>query len=212
MQYKDNGAMTVEYAVIFPFVIICVMILIYLGLMFYEQAVLMSVAGENVQNWALLWGFDPNTIQAEEGITSHDSYISKGLYWQLFASDITDKKNFVQNSIREDLKRRSILKKAKEVEVDVNYQNYVIYQMVGVKVTACYPLPLKGLLKHFGLSGDIKLQAYSKTSVHDPKEFIHNADYLLQLYEETGAKDWFGEKCKPLVDSLKKIKEYYKQK
>jgi hypothetical protein len=61
-----------------------------------------------------------------------------------------------------------------------------------------------------GLSGDIRLQAYSETTVHDPKEFIQNVDYLLQIYEETGAKDWVQEKCKPLADTLKQIKEYFK--
>lgn len=204
-----KGAMTVEYVVIFPFVILVVMLLIYLGLIYYQQALLQSVVSRNSQGWAFLWGYDAQKVQPAEGILSREGYGSEGLYWQVF-SGAGRKKEIIRSIILKDYEEKTLLRSSRDVMVDVSYENYLILQKVGVRVTAVYPIPMKGFFQAIGLPGDITLQAFSKTTVHDPKEFIANVDFLMQIYDESGAKDWVTEKCKPLTDSLKKVRDYFK--
>lgn len=204
-----DGAMTVEYALIFPLVLFVLMLLIYFGLLYYQQALLQSVVSTNTQNWAFLWGYDARKVNPGEGVLTGEGFLSEGLYWQLF-SGAAGKKEIIQEAILKEYYGKSLLKPSREVLVDVTYENYLIIQNVGIRVTAEYPSPMKGLFQAVGLSGDIKLQAYSEMTIHDPKEFIHNVDFLLQIYEESGAKDWVQEKCKPLTDALKKVKDYFK--
>lgn len=206
---STNGAITVEYAVIFPFVIFIVMLLIYFGLIYYQKALLQSVVAGNTQDWAFLWGYDAQKVKTEEGILSREGYSSEGLYWQVF-SGANPKKEIIRNAILEDYERKSLLRSSRDVQVEVFWKNYLIFQKVGVKVTAIYPMPMKGFFQAVGLPGDHTLQAFSETTVHDPKEFIQNVDFLLQIYDESGAKEWVMEKCKPLTDSLKKVKDYFK--
>jgi hypothetical protein len=201
--------MTVEHAVIFPFVIFIVMLLVYFGLIYYQHALLQSVVAGSTQNWALLWGFDAQKVQPGEGVLSLEGYDSEGLYWQMF-SGADRKKEIIRTAIREEYERKSLLRSSQDIQVEVSFENFIIFQKVGVKVTAAYPMPMKGFFRAIGLSGDFTLQAFSETSVHDPKEFIQNVDFLLQIYEESGAKDWVMEKCKPLTDSLKKVRDYFK--
>jgi len=203
------GAMTVEYAIIFPFVILIVMLLIYFGMIYYQQALLQSVVSKNTQDWAFLWGYDAQKIQPGEGILSREGYDSEGLYWQVF-SGAKQKKVIICNAIVKEYSTKSLLRTKKDIQVEVLYENYLILHKVGVKAVAEYPMPMKGLFRAVGLSGNITLQARSETTVHDPKEFIQNVDLLLQIYEESGAKEWVMEKCKPLTDSLKKMKNYFK--
>lgn len=203
-----QGAVTVEYAIIFPMVIICVIILIHMGLLYYQQALLQSVTAENAQNWAFLWGYDAEKIQPPEGVIHRKVYQSEGMYWQIF-SGASRKKEIIRFAIEEEIYQKSILKPIDGVAVEVRYHNYLIIQKVGIKVTANYSWPVKGLLQSIGVSGDVRMEAYSETMIHDPKEFIHNVDYLLQIYEETGARDWVQEKCKPLVDSLQRVKAFF---
>lgn len=200
--------MTIEYAVIFPIVIFIVLLLVYFGLIYYQQALLQSVTARNTQDWAFLWGFDAEKVQPGEGIFNFEGYSSEGLYWQIF-SGVNRKKEIIRSAIREEYERKSLLRSSRDVQVDVSFENCLITQKVGVKVTAAYPLPMKGFFQAVGLPGELTLQAFSETTVHDPKEFIQNVDYLLQIYEESGAKDWVMEKCKPLTDSLKKIRNYF---
>ncbi len=207
--HSQMGVMTVEYAIIFPFVILIVMLLIYLGMIYYQQALLQSVVSKNTQDWAFLWGYDAQKIQPGEGILNREGYGSEGLYWQVF-SGAKQKKEIISNAILEEYTEKSLLKSNRKIQVAVIYENYVIFHQVGVKAVAIYPMPMKGLFRAFGLPGDITLQASSETTVHDPREFIQNVDLLLQFYEESGAKEWVMEKCKPLTDSLKKLKDQFK--
>lgn len=206
---KNKGAITVEYAMIFPLVIFCVIILIYLGMIYYQQALMQSIASENAENWAMLWGYDAQKVESSIGVITRDAYQSEGLYWQFFSS-ADRKKDMIRREILEDYRKRSLLKTIEDAEVNITYQNYLLFQKVGVEITAKYPSPMKSFFQSVGLSGDIKLRAYSETTVHDPKEFIHNVDYLLQIYEESGAKEWVQEKLKPLKDTLIKVKDFFK--
>lgn len=204
-----KGAVTIEYALVFPVVIICVAILVYVGLIYYQQALLHSVVSENAQNYALLWGYDLGELNTGEGITNADTYLSEGLYWQVF-SQSEKKKLALQKSIKNEIEKRSILAPSREIEVEVIYRTYFILQKVGLKANMTYKLPADKFLKSLGLSGEIQICSYSEITVNDPKEFIHNVDYLLQIYEESGASTWVNEKCKPLIDSLSKIKAFFK--
>lgn len=204
-----KGAVTIEYALVFPVVIICVAILVYVGLIYYQQALLHSVISENAQNYALLWGYDLGELNTGEGITNADTYLSEGLYWQVF-SQSEKKKLALQKSIKNEIEKRSILEPSREIEVEVIYRTYFILQKVGLKANMTYKLPADKFLKSLELSGEIQICSYSEITVNDPKEFIHNVDYLLQIYEESGASTWVNEKCKPLIDSLSKIKAFFK--
>ncbi|NLY18618.1 MAG: pilus assembly protein [Clostridiaceae bacterium] len=202
-----KGAVTVEYALIFPPVIFCVFILIFIGLVFYQQALLQSVVSENVQNCALLWGYDFNKLELQEGIVNKESYLSEELYWHIF-SKADRKKLILQDNIRKQMKKRSILKPSGDVDVEVSFHNYFLVQKVGFKAEMAYKLPFESLIRFFGLPDNIKIRAYSEIVIHDPKEFIHNVDYMLQIYEESGAGELIREKCKPLLDALNKIKSF----
>jgi len=205
---QRNGAITIEYALVFPVVILSVYILIYIGLVYYEQALLHAVTAENAQNWAMLWGYEIPEVNSGTGVTTAAIYRSERLYWHIF-SNPERKKELIRNKILQELKEKSILKEAMNTEVEVIYRNYMVSRSVCIKATVSYPLPAKGFFKTLGLPGDITLTANYHSSIYDTKEWIEDIDYLLQIYEETGAKGWIEEKCEPLVNSLRKIKEAY---
>jgi len=140
-----KGAVTIEYALIFPIVILCVFILMFIGLVFYQQALLQSVVSENVQNCAFLWGYDFNSLKMNEGITGKKSYLSEDLYWQIF-SKADRKKSILRENIMHEIKKRSILKPSGDVNVEIVYHNYFLVQKVGFKAEMAYKMPCEGFL------------------------------------------------------------------
>lgn len=204
-----KGAVTVEYVLIFPFVILCVLIIIQIGFLYYQQALFQSVVGESIQNWAMLWGYDVGRVTAEKGITDRNAYESEGLYWHIF-SGAHAKKTVLENEIECLLLESSIIKPKNGIKVEVTFKNYVIVQKIEIHAAAIYPSPCGKLLQLIGFPEEIELETYYETTVNDPKEFINNIDYLLQIYNETQAKDWVESLCEPLVESLKKIKDQLK--
>lgn len=204
-----RGAVTVEYAIIFPIVIICILLLIYLGVLYYQQCLMQTVVSENVQSLALLWGYELDGADVKTGITSKDAYISEKLYWHI-AQETNEKKIKAAQSIQNEIMLKSIIKPQNDFEVEVIYSNSLISKKVGISAKAEYPLPFKSFFKLIGSSGYVLIDTYSETVINAPKDFIQNIDYLLQIYEESGAKGWVQEKCEPLVNALQAVKNYFK--
>lgn len=204
-----KGAVTIEYVLVFPFVILCVIIIIQIGLLYYQKALFQSLVGESIQNWAMLWGYDTGRVDAEKGITDRKAYESEGLYWHIFSGAGSKKTNF-EEDIERLLFESSIIKPKNGIKAEVTYTNYVIAQKIEVHVFAVYPSPCGKLLQLIGFPDEIMIETYYETIMNDPKEFINNVDYLLQIYNESQVKDLVESFCEPLVESLKKIKDYLK--
>lgn len=204
---ETSGAVTVEYAIVFPVVIICVMVLVYLGMLCYQQCLMQSAVNEYVQDQAFLWGFAPDGIDMKAGIKSKDAYIDEELYWHIF-TDVDKRKKKAVQSLQYELMSKSVIKPHNGFDVEVAYSNFLVYKKIGINAKAMYPLPFKGLFELFGLPGYVLIEAYDETAITDPQEFMQNIDYLLQIYDESGAKDWVKEKCEPLISTLQKIKKY----
>ncbi len=204
---NHKGAISIEYALIFPLVVLCLYFIIYLGLLYYQQSVLQSIAGESIRNWAYMWGNDTEIVNVETGIEGRKGYESEGLYWQIF-SDTKNKKAGLMKDIKMQITEKSMMKPT-DIDIDVSYHNFLIVQKVSVHITTIYPSPAGHLFQTIGWSGEVLLETHCETVLSDPKEFIHNTDYLLQIYEETGVGDWVKKKCEPLTESLRKIKKYF---
>lgn len=204
-----KGAVTVEYVLIFPFVILSLLIIIQIGLVYYQQALFQAVVGESIQNWAMLWGYDTSLVISEKGITNRSAYESEGLYWHIFPG-ADEKKAFLEKEIERLLLESSIIKPKNGIKAEVAFTNYVIAQKIKIHASAAYTSPCGKLLKLFGFPEEIVLETYYETTVNDPKEFINNIDYLLQIYNETQAKEWVESLCEPLAETLKKIKDHFK--
>ncbi|NLG87938.1 MAG: pilus assembly protein TadE [Clostridiaceae bacterium] len=205
----EKGAVTVGYVLIFPVVILCVVIIIQIGLLYYQQALFQSVVGESIQNWAMLWGYEASLVNAEKGITGKDSYVSEGLYWHIFSgADV--KKNALEKDIKRLLLKSSIIKPKGEIKTEVEFTNYIIAQKIDIRAWVVYPSPCGKLLQFIGFPDEIVLEAHYEATVNDPKEFINNVDYLLQIYNETQVKDRVESLLEPLAQSLEKIKNYLK--
>ncbi|AGC68427.1 TadE-like protein [Thermoclostridium stercorarium subsp. stercorarium DSM 8532] len=204
-----RGAVTVEYAVIFPIVIVCIFIIIHIGMLYYQHCLMQTVASKCVRSMALLWGYDPDEINIETGITDRNAYVSEALYWQL----ITDKNKRGEKAaqaVLNELMSKSVIKPSGGFDVEMTYNNYIIFKKIGLCIRADYVLPFGDLLELVGLPGRTRMEVYSETMVHDTQDFIQNTDYLLQIYEESGARNWVEEKVEPLLNSLKNIKKYFK--
>ena len=203
------GAATVEYAIVFPVVIICILILVYLGMLYYQQCLMQAAVSGYVQNLAFLWGYEPDVTDPREGVTSRNAYVSEGMYWHIY-TDVRKRGGKAVRDLQDELMSKSIIKPEDNFEIEVNYRNLLLSKKVGIRAKAAYPLPFKGFFNRIDLSGYCLIEAYSETTVNDPQDFMQNVDYLLQIYEESGAKEWVEERCKPLVNALQDIKGYFK--
>jgi len=49
---RSDGAVTVEYAVVFPIVLVCIMLLVYIGILNYQQCLMQSAVNRYADSLA----------------------------------------------------------------------------------------------------------------------------------------------------------------
>ena len=79
------GVMTVEYAIIFPFVNTHCHALIYLGMTITNRHCCSLLFSKNTQDWLSCGDMTRKKFNREKEFSTREGYGSEGLYWQVFS-------------------------------------------------------------------------------------------------------------------------------
>lgn len=202
--YKNKkGSFTIEAAVVVPTVLLCLIALIYICLLMYQQVYLQSVANTAAERGAANWS--NASMDMYIGRIKESDFKNVSLYWRLVdilplgkASEA--KKSRVEDYVKYSLKQYSLFGKglddkeiinSREGKLSVNCDicDYIIYKKVLVSVAEEYNIPLGGsLLKAFGFSSGFTLKADAEAVVNEPAEFIRNTDFVVDTIREYDQK------------------------
>ena len=83
--------------------------------------------------------------------------------------------------------------------VEVEFHNYVIQQVVEVRITKEIDIPFREIARYFG--NDLDLHISARAAVAEPAEFIRNVDYGLELAGEVWGM--ISDKLDDLIKSMK---------
>lgn len=196
---KERGSITVEAAILVPLIISSIVAVIFIGLLYYQRALLQSAADRTVQAGAASWcniSSDMATGKTEIGKLG-----DAGLYWRLFESGKNEKVNRIKNYSEQLLKKRCILKPS-DSDVFVEIKDFIVYKKLVVTVENSYPVPGGSLTGLFGLKGCVKIKVTSYANINDPSEFIRNTDFILDIEKELENK---YEGLKNIADKTREI-------
>jgi hypothetical protein len=202
--YKNiKGSLTIEAAVIVPTVLLCLIALIYICLIMYQQVYLQSVANTAAERGASAWS-NPSKDMFIGQIKAED-FKNVSLYWRLaevlpIGNASKAKKSKVEEYVRYSLKKYSLFGKGPDNKEVINsgeskltatcdVDDCIIYKKVLVSVTEEYSIPLGGsLLKAFGFNDKFTLKAEAQAVVNEPAEFIRNTDFVVDTIRELDTK------------------------
>ena len=214
---KNNGEVIVEATIIFPIVILCVFLMVFVGNAYLQKCRVESVVSELAIRGAAQCA-DPLGKQiAAKGSGSGIGHYEIEPYRYLL-SGISDDgsieriKTDVRNQIDKELKGMSsglfAGMKPRVDSINVEYNNFFVYSTFTTEVKCSIPIPMKlpGMTKKFS----IKVLCRYDVPVSDTPEFIRNinmVDDYLESYGVTGAvKD--SKAGKAISDALGKMKEF----
>lgn len=203
---KNSGRATVEYAIIMPLAIACVVAAITVFQCLYQKSAIQTLAEQAAESLSMVWG---HGIISEEDITtgaySRESYDNRQLYWQVFPSGTDVKTGAAQNWAERQLERTGLLEeiKSRDASVTVRYQHGFPASRITVSITAYYRMPGAAALKYLGLGDILVIRGYAEAPVYDQKEMINVADYIIQAVMESRA----GELIRKLGSTLKRTLE-----
>lgn len=181
---KEKGAVQiVEAAFVFPITIFVVVLFIFLGNLFYQQAKVDAIAVRAAEYMARIYTHP--LLRNGSTIPTDSTQIDVQPYRYLFGS--SDAESKAQEFINRELgKTGTGLFSGMEIHGTIKrceIENYVVYQKTTVEIE--YNVNLIPL-KLFGGISIIKSTCATSTSAADPAEFIRNVDMILDYAESTG--------------------------
>ena len=186
---EEGAATIVEYGIVFPLVVMIVLLLIVLGNMTYDKALLESAA-ERGALYASKVVADPNYGNEEifprksnlneiDEITMGDATFETKPYRYLFG--LIDPPEVAIEGDIEDIVRKGQLMRSETVHADVKVRPGFSYKVV---VTVNEEFEIPGMFSLLGVPPYATVSAHSEVYVNEPAEFIRNVDYASELVKK----------------------------
>ncbi len=191
--HNERGAVeVVEAAFVFPVVLFVVILLIFLGNFFYQQAKMDAIAVRGAQYLATAY---TNPLLMEESIPTDSTQVNVKPYRYLFGDAEVEEaaKEYIEGLIKtagtgffSGMEPKGSVKTCK-------INNYIVYQTAEVKLE--YSIELLPL-RFFDIPALLRTSNATVTAATDAAEFIRNVDMLMDYREEYGLtqkiKDFVG--------------------
>jgi hypothetical protein len=201
---KRSGSATIEYVIIMPLVIACVVAVIMVFEALHQKSAIQALAESTAEGLSMIWGHNP--LKEEEiatGAYSRESYDNRQLYWQVLPIGSRGKVTAAQIWAEKHVENSSLLEETggRKPQVSVSYHHGFPTSKVEVSITAYYDMPGIDALKFIGLGDLLIIKGYAEAPVYDQKEMINISDYVIQKVMESK----IGDILQKLVSPLKKV-------
>lgn len=203
---KRLGSATIEYVIIMPLAIACVVAVIMVFESLHQRSAVQALAETAAEGLSMIWGHSP--IEEEElmtGAYSRESYDNRQLYWQILPVGKDGKTGTTEEWLRKQIENRGLLEELedRQAQVRVVYHQGFPASKVEVSITSYYDMPGAAALKYIGLGDLLIIRGHAEAPVYDQKEMINVSDYVIQKVMESK----IGELLKKLASPLKKALE-----
>lgn len=211
---KETGMVIVEATIILPIAILSMILLLYLSLILFQKANLQAglettlVYYKNslrdtfvTQNDEL--EFDKS--DSEEWIAAGNSYVAEeplNPYRGIFgvSGSIEDEEDFRKyfDSVAGGMLFDD------DIQFEIDYSNYVVYKQIKVSAVQNIKLPINFSI--LGIGDTFPITAAAKVNVVDHDGLIRDADYAIDLIEDTKIGEYardFGSKIAELYNKMK---------
>ena len=207
---NQEGMVEVEATFIFPIMILCVILLLYVSLFLYQRANLQASL-----ETALL--YYKNTLtdtyversDTIEYLFREEAYIGKA---NTYSADRVlnpyrwvDGKNKSQESF--EVYYQSVTENMLfgEPEITYDYTNYLLMKEIKVTATQTVEAPINFAL--IGVDNSYEISVTSRMVAVDHDDTIRNVDYIFDLLEETKVGEFFSNISDKAVELYGKMKE-----
>ena len=203
-----TGGATVEHAVVLPLLVLLVILLLRVVILLHDQAMLQSFASESAEGLARAWrcGSNPQ-IWSGSGDWSPQAGKDRNLYWQLSAmlTGDAERASKAESMLKTQLREKNAMSGRGKMmlgngmpDISVRFLTGMPFSKIRVETDMTWPVPASRLISLFGGNPVRHLHASAESLVTDPKSFIQDVDWALQLLRETKIGSAAENVCGPI--------------
>lgn len=201
---KKDAYMTVESVFVVPVVIISIMLLLFMGIVMYQQSALYSLAARSASRGSII--FSTCSKDMDTGAISYNDFKDRNPYRFIWDSEADAKTGILNEYVADNVGNGSAYTGVDKTGTYAQRQG-ALFKKLYVKVNMDYNNPIKGIARMFGVEGLFKVDTLASAPISEPVELIRNVDIVSDMLNTyaSGAMDklsGFKSKINELSDIL----------
>lgn len=185
---KNDGYMTIEMILIFPVIFFSLLLMLFMGIVLYQEVNLQSLAVRASERGAVTYSSRVSDLTTN--IKTLEDFKKRDPYRNLPLMDQGKKAEYIAliNTYVDTHMGKQNLLLTKEGKNAGNYaqiQDYLIVKRVKVNVQTDYHTPVDAIAEMFGQEGVFHVNTTAVSAVVDAPEFVRNADIVTDVIKQT---------------------------
>lgn len=195
---QEDGYFTVEVTLVFTVILFAIMLVIFIGVVLYQQVNLQSVAERTAARGAVM--YSSGVVNMNTGVKD---FKQCNPYRYIFEDN--DYKISAEKEIKKSLENNmgfyNVYKGSNE-HTEVKVEKNLISRRVVVSAGKEYKFPIVSAANTFGIKSPFAINVSATSEVTDPVEFIRNTDLCVDIIKESSSGNELMTKMSSLKDKI----------
>lgn len=209
---KQDGYMSIEMAVIFPVIFFALLLILFMGIILYQEVNLQSLAVSASERGAVV--YSSRVSDMTTGYKSLEDFKVRDPYRNVPFMDSGKKGEYVSlvnTYVASRLGNRDIL--AGSNKNGGNYasvEDYLIVKRVKVNIHSSYKTPVDPIAAMLGMSGPFAVNTTATSAVVDAPDFVRNVDIVTDVARQTEAFSSVQDGYNKMKGAIEKLADFLK--
>ncbi len=189
IRQKKDGYMTIELTMIFPVIFFSLLLIMFLGMVLYQEVNLQSLAVQASERGSVV--YSSRVSDMTTGIKTLEDFKIRDPYRNVPFMDGGKKGEYtslVNTYVSARLDRGNVLNG--QNQNGGNYttvEDYLIAKRVKVNIRSDYHVPMESIATMFGQSSLFDVDTTAVSAVVDAPDFVRNVDIIVDVASQTEA-------------------------
>ncbi len=200
---NNEGMLTIEMTIIFPALFFSLLLVLFIGMVLYQEVNLQSLAVQASERGAV--AYSSRVSDMTTGIKTLEDFNVRDPYRNVPFLGGENKREYtslVNRYVESRMGKGDILKR--ENQNSGNYttvEDYLIMKRVRVNIQGGYHTPLDSVVEMFGHKGPFMVDTAAVSAVVDAPDFVRNIDIMLDVANQSNV---FGRPIQKGYENIKK--------
>lgn len=209
---KEEGYMTIEMTIIFPAIFFALLLILFMGIVLYQEVNLQSLAVQASERGAVI--YSSRVSDMARGVKTLEDFSIRDPYRNVPFMDGGAKREYiavVNAYVESRINQGNVLKeKSRNIGNYTEIEDYLIAKRVNVQINRTYRTPVDGIAAMFGMEGPFSVHTGASSAVLDTPEFVRNVDIVTDILSQTEIFGAVQEGYGKIVDAINKAADLLK--
>lgn len=209
---KKDGYLTIEMAIIFPAIFFSLILILYMGMVLYQEVKLQSLAVEASERGSVV--YSSRVSDMSTGIKTLGDFRIRDPYRNVPFMGGRDKAAYtslVNTYVGSRIGRGNILAQTARNQGNfTQVEDYLIAKRVRVSIQTVYRTPVDGIADMFDFQRPFEVNTAVTSAVADSPDFVRNVDIVVDVASQTEAFHTVQEGYNKIREAIEKVADLLK--